>query len=93
MHDPDCDEDPIENDDFGLDEIQDWDDFEETTIVKTTPLDVPENACPVCGLNLSCLDTMVCPAMPQTTSCPCLSLLRQSICPTVWFLFRGGSGW
>ncbi|KAF9910940.1 DNA break repair nuclease [Linnemannia zychae] len=54
MHDPDCDETPI-LDDFELDEIQDWDDFEDIP----TPIDpVPENTCPVCGVNLSSLDTM-----------------------------------
>lgn len=61
MHDPDCDEDPIDNDDFELEEIQDWDDFEDiNSAAPAAPIDlVPENACPVCGLNLSGLDTMV----------------------------------
>ncbi|KAG0274986.1 DNA break repair nuclease [Linnemannia exigua] len=55
MHGPDCDETPIDNDDFDVDEIQDWDSFEDIA----TPVDpVPENACPVCGVNLSSLDTM-----------------------------------
>ncbi|KAF8931296.1 DNA break repair nuclease [Haplosporangium gracile] len=60
MHDPDCDEDPIDNDYFELDEIQDWDDFEDIIpAAAAAPIDpVPENACPVCGLNLSGLDTM-----------------------------------
>ncbi|KAF9132266.1 DNA break repair nuclease [Mortierella sp. GBA39] len=60
MHDPDCDEDPIDNDDFELDEIQDWDAFEDINpAAAATPSDsVPENACPICGLNLSGLDTM-----------------------------------
>ncbi|KAG0380167.1 DNA break repair nuclease [Mortierella sp. AD032] len=55
MHDPDCDETPIDNDDFDVDEIQDWDSFEDIA----PPIDpVPENACPVCGVSLSSLDTM-----------------------------------
>ncbi|KAF9124402.1 DNA break repair nuclease [Mortierella sp. 14UC] len=55
MHGPDCDETPIIDDGFELDEIQDWDDFEDIA-APTDP--VPENACPVCGVNLSSLDTM-----------------------------------
>jgi hypothetical protein len=58
MHDLDCEEAPIINNDFELDEIQDWDDFEDNP----GPIDpVPENACPVCGVNLLSLDTMVGP--------------------------------
>ncbi|OAQ30266.1 DRMBL-domain-containing protein [Linnemannia elongata AG-77] len=56
MHDPDCNEDPINNDDFELDEIQDWDDFED--INSATPIDpVPENACPTPDAHVNrCLD-------------------------------------
>ncbi|KAF9091250.1 DNA break repair nuclease [Mortierella sp. AD031] len=54
MRDLDCDE-----NDFEVDEIEDWDDFEDIMTAATAPIDpVPENACPVCGLDLSGLDTM-----------------------------------
>ncbi|KAF9932275.1 hypothetical protein FBU30_008570 [Linnemannia zychae] len=58
MHHLDDDDNLNENDDFAFDEIQDWDDVEDISPL-TTPIDpVPDNACPVCGLNLSSLDTM-----------------------------------
>ncbi|CAO3571484.1 unnamed protein product [Mortierella alpina] len=61
-NDPDCSEGQgagIDDSDFpDIDEIQGWDDFELDTAPPTARECVAENACPVCGLNLSSLDTM-----------------------------------
>ncbi|KAG0044077.1 DNA break repair nuclease [Gryganskiella cystojenkinii] len=65
--DPDCNEgqqqveedndiDLQDCDELDLDEIEGWDDFEEEVLLKQ-PI-VPDIACPVCGIDLSTLDTM-----------------------------------
>lgn len=61
-YDPDCNEeqDPGKVDEFadlGLDDIEGWDD--DFDIDEHAPSPVPDMACPMCGLDLSILNTMV----------------------------------
>ena len=60
--DPDCNEDNMvlqDCDDLAIDEIEEWDGFEEEEEEIQIQEAVPDNTCPVCGLDLSTLDTMV----------------------------------
>ncbi|KAG0016167.1 DNA break repair nuclease [Podila clonocystis] len=63
-YDPDCNEeqDPQGKDDefadLGLDEIEDWDDDFDIERASPSCAPVPDMACPLCGLDLSALDTM-----------------------------------